>query len=84
MRLLCTSCRGGIVDYQRAKAGSRVCADCVRLEAEKRKADAPKKLFDALMVILGSHDLAQHLRKTDPMAYTQAIEAVLQAQEKHT
>jgi hypothetical protein len=34
MRLLCTSCRGGIVDYHRAKAGLRTCADCARYAAE--------------------------------------------------
>lgn len=35
MRLLCTSCRGGIVDYRRAKAGRRTCADCERYAAEQ-------------------------------------------------
>jgi hypothetical protein len=34
MRLLCTNCWGGIVDYHRAKAGHRTCADCERMEAE--------------------------------------------------
>jgi len=34
-RLLCTSCWGGIVDYHRAKAGKRTCADCARMEAER-------------------------------------------------
>jgi hypothetical protein len=41
--------------------------------------DNEKKLYDALMVILGTPMLSQHLRFNDPMAYTQAIEAVLQA-----
>lgn len=41
-----------------------------------------KKLFDALMVILGNPALAGHLRMTDGYAYTQAIKAVLAAQEK--
>jgi len=40
-----------------------------------------KKLYDALMVILGTPMLSQHLRFNDPMAYTQAIEAVLQAKD---
>jgi hypothetical protein len=41
--------------------------------------DNEKKLYDALMVILGTPTLSQHLRFNDPMAYRQAIEAVLHA-----
>jgi hypothetical protein len=41
--------------------------------------DNEKKLYDALMVILGTPKLSQHLRFSDPTAYRQAIEAVLQA-----
>jgi len=38
-----------------------------------------KKLYEALMAILGKPKLSQHLRFSDPEAYKQAIEAVLQA-----
>jgi hypothetical protein len=41
--------------------------------------DNEKKLYEALMAILGKPKLSQHLRFNDPEAYKQAIEAVLHA-----
>lgn len=41
--------------------------------------DNEKKLYEALMAILGKPKLSQHLRFSDPEAYKQAIEAVLHA-----